>query len=364
MTLVGPVPYAVDMMTHYSFDPLPMHAIKKFGKDWIKPANFVGNGPFTLKEWTPQEKLVVVKNDKYWNKDNVFLKTITFLPIENTMTAYNKYKSGEIDWNTTNCFPPDMLDEVKLRDDYQVYANLATYYLEVNKNDPVLKDVRVRRALIESLDRQELVDKVTKGGQIAARAFVPEMAGYNPVDGPAYDVADAKKLLAEAGYPDGKGFPKMSYIYNTNESHKKIAEWVQQQWKKNLGIDIELENMEWATFLAKRQANDFQIARNGWVGDYQDPSNFLELLITTGGNNDGRYSNAEYDALVSKAATMQPGRERMEVLEKAEDIALNQDAAIIPMYIYVTQNLIDLSKWEGWYCNTQDVHPYVGLKRK
>lgn len=364
VTLVGPVPYAVDMMTHYAFDPLPMHAIKKFGKDWIKPANFVGNGPFTLKEWTPQEKLVVVKNDKYWNKDNVFLKTLTFLPIENSTTAYNKYKSGEIDWNTTGTFPLDMLDEVRLRDDYQVSENLASYYLDLNKNDPVLKDVRVRRALIEALDRQELVDKVTKGGQFAARAFVPKMAGYTPVEGPGYDVADAQKLLAEAGYPDGKGFPKLAYIYNTNEGHKKIAEWVQQQWKKNLGIDIELENMEWATFLAKRQANDFQVARNGWVGDYEDPSNFLELFITTGGNNDGRYSNKQFDELISKAATMQPGSERMKVLAQAEEIMLKDDAAIIPMYTYVTQNLIDLSKWEGWYANTQDVHPYVGLKRK
>ena len=361
--LVGPVPYAVDMMCHYSFGPLPMHAIEKFGNDWIKAEHFVGNGPYVLSEWTPQEKVVVKKNEKYWNKDNVFIDTLTFLPIENTTTAYNKYKAGEIDWNTTNCFPPDMLDEVKLRDDYQVTANLASYYAEFNVNDPVLKDPRVRKALVKALDCQELVDKVTKGGQLATGAFVPEMSGYTPVKGHGFNVAEAKKLLADAGYPDGKGFPRMTYIYNTNEGHKKIAEWVQQQWKANLGINIDLQNMEWKTYLAKRQANDFQIARAGWVGDYQDPSNFLELLLSTSGNNDGSYNNPEFDALIKKASMMPEGEDRMSVLEKAEDIAIMQDCAVIPMYIYVSQNLIDLNKWEGWYSNTQDLHPYVGLKK-
>ncbi len=364
VTLVGPVPYAVDMMTHYSFDVLPMHTIKKFGKDWIKPENFVGNGPFILESWVPQEKVTVVPNEKYWNKQNVFLSRITFLPIDDMTTAYNKYKNGEIDWNTTNTFPLDMLDEVKLRDDYQVYPNLASYYLAFNLNNKTLKDVRVRKALIESLDTKELVEKVTKGGQIATGAFVPEMAGYTPADGMKFDVAEAKKLLADAGYPDGKGFPKLTYIYNTSDSHKKIAEWAQQQWKTNLGIDMDLQNMEWATFLAKRQANDFEIAREGWIGDYQDPSNFLELLKSDSGNNDGRYNNPDYDALLEKASKMPAGAERMQVLRDAETMAVDRDASIIPMYIYVTQNLIDLNKWEGWYSNTLDLHPYTGLKAK
>ena len=279
-------------------------------------------------------------------------------------TAYNKYKNGEVDWNATDTFPFDMLNEVKLRDDYQVYPNLASYYLEFNLNNKTLKDVRVRKALTESLDTKELVEKVTQGGQLATGAFVPQMAGYTPADGVKFDVVDAKKLLAEAGYPDGKGFPKLTYIYNTSEQHKKIAEWTQQQWKKNLGIDMDLQNMEWATFLAKRQANDFEIARDGWIGDYQDPSNFLELLKSDSGNNDGRYNNPDYDALLEKASKMPAGTERMQVLRDAETMMLDRDAAVIPMYIYVTQNLIDLDKWEGWYPNTLDLHPYTGLKLK
>ena len=156
----------------------------------------------------------------------------------------------------------------------------------------------------------------------------------------------------------------MTVIYNTNEGHKKIAEYVQQAWKKNLGINVELANLEWATFLDERQSGNFQIGRAGWVGDYQDPSNFLELFLTGGGNNDGNYSNPEFDALMAKAASMPAGAERFEVLRQAEEILITQDQAVIPFYIYVTQNMIDLEKWDGWYTNTLDIHPYVGIKRK
>jgi oligopeptide transport system substrate-binding protein len=364
VSLVGPVPYAVDMMAHYSFTALPLHAIKKFGADWTKPANFVGNGPFVLESWVPQEKITVVPNKSYWNKENVFISRITFLPIENAATGYNKYKNGEIDWVTSTVVPLDMLDEIKLRDDYHSAPYLGSYYYILNVNDPVLKDVRIRKALAMSIDRKELVDKVTKGGELATGAFVPQMAGYTPAGGVQFDVAQAKKLLADAGYPDGKGFPKMTVIYNTSDTHKKIAEWAQQQWKANLGIDVELQNLEWATFLDKRHANDFQIARAGWIGDYQDPSNFLEILKSDSGNNDGRYNSPEYDADLIKAATMPDGPDRMQVLNNAEDIMLNKDMAVIPFYIYVAQNLIDLNKWDGWYGNTLDLHSYVGMKLK
>ncbi len=360
--LVGPVAYAVDMMGHYAFACLPMHAMEKYGADWIKPGNFVGNGPFVLESWVPQEKVTVVPNDKYWNKENVFLSRITFLAIENDTTAYQKYKNGEMDWSTG--IPLEMIDEVKLRDDFQTAPQLSSYYYYLNMNDPVLKDVRVRKALTMAIDRQELVDKVTRGGQIAADGYCPPMPGYTPAKGNHYDVAAAQKLLAEAGYPNGQGFPKMTIIYNTNEAHKKIAEYVQQIWKKNLGIDVVLENLEWATFLDERQSNNFAIARAGWVGDYQDPSNFLELFLTESGNNDGRYANPEFDAAMAKAASMPAGQARLDVLMEAEEMLVTRDQAIIPFYFYVSQNLIDLDKWDGWYMNTQDIHPYVGLKLK
>ena len=362
VTLVGPVPYAISMMAHYSFAPLPLHAMEKFGNDWTKPGNFVGNGPFVLSEWLPQDHISVVPNDKYWNKANVFLSKVTFLTIENETTGYNKYKNGELDWDTT--VPLEMLDEIKLTNDYHVSPQISSYYYELNFNNPILADVRVRKALAKSINTQELVDKVTKGGQIPATSFCPPMSGFTPATGNAYDVETAKALLAEAGYPNGAGFPKMTVIYNTNEGHKKIAEYVQQEWKKNLGIDVELSNMEWGTFLEERQHNNFEIARAGWVGDYMDPSNFLELLLSTSGNNDGRYNNPKYDELIKKAATMPAGAERMQVLHDAEELMMTEEQALIPFYYYVSQNMIDLDKWDGWYTNPLDVHPWVGIKPK
>lgn len=362
VTLVGPVPYAVDMMAHYSFAVLPMHAIQKYGEDWIKPKNFVGNGPFVLETWVPQDKITMVPNKKYWNAKNVFLKRLIALPIENTNTSHQKYKSGELDWDTT--IPTELIDEIKLRDDFHASPAVTSYFYYINLNDPVLKDVRVRKALSMSVDRTELVEKVLRGGQVPTFAVVPPFSGYTPAKGTGYDVAAAKKLLAEAGYPNGEGFPVKTVIYNTNEAHKKIAEWVQQQWKKNLNINVIIENLEWKTFIDTRQKNDFDIGRAGWQADYQDASNFLELFLTGAGNNDGRYENPEYDALLKKAATMPAGPERQKVLHDAEEIVITQDQAVLPFYLYVSQNMIDLNKWDGWYENAMDVHPWVGVKPK
>ncbi|GAB1454712.1 MAG: peptide ABC transporter substrate-binding protein [Spirochaetia bacterium] len=361
--LLGPMPYAVDMMSHYSFAILPMHVINAKGDDWIKVENFVGNGPFTLESWKPQESLSVVPNAKYWDPKNVHLSRVTFLPIDDNLTAYNKFKAGEIDW--AHGIPLDLIDEIKLRPDYQVAPQVATYYYVFNMTRAPFTDLRVRRALTMGLNMQELVDKVTKGGQLATTSMVPTMAGYTPAKGPMFNVEEARKLLAEAGYPDGKGFPKTPIIYNTSDGHKKIAEWVQENWKKNLGIEVTLVNQEWKTFLDTRSnAHDFDIARAGWVGDYLDPNTFLDMFIIGSGNNDGLYANPEYDALVKKAATMKAGPERMAVLQQAESFLITKDQAVIPFYHYVEQDMIDINKWDGWFANPLGTHPWKGIKLK
>ena len=314
-----------------------------------------------LEAWTPQEKVTVVPNEKYWNKANVHLSRITFLPIEDSNTAFEKYKAGEIDWNTG--IPVPRIDEVKLLPDYQVAPQLSTYYYIFNVKRGPLQDARVRKALTMALDRQELVEKVTKGGQLATRSIVPPMAGYTPGEGAGYDPEQAKKLLAEAGYPDGKGFPSLTVIYNTLEGHKLIAEYVQASWKRNLGVDIKIQNYEWKTFLDMRNQHEFDISRAGWVGDYQDPNTFLEIFLTNSGLNDGQYSNPKYDELVRKAANMKGGAERFQVLHDAEAVFLEEDQGILPMYSYVSQNLIDTTKWEGWYVNPQNINPYVGIRK-
>ncbi|OHE67551.1 MAG: ABC transporter substrate-binding protein, partial [Treponema sp. GWA1_62_8] len=314
--LLGPAAYFVDMTAHYSFAPLPMHAIEKFGDDWIKPENFVGNGPFSLKEWKPQDYIFVVKNPKYWDAKNVKLSSIKLLAVTDEKTSYNMFTKGELDWDTST--PTDIIDEVKLRPDFNVNPQIATYYYCFNNKRAPFDNVLVRRALSAAVDKKGLVEKVTKAGQLPTDAFTPPMAGFTPQNGVGFDVAKAKAYLAQAGYPDGKGFPSFTIKYNTNEGHKKIAEYIQEQWKTNLGLDCNLQNEEWKTFLDTRSnTHDFSVARHGWVGDYADPSNFLELFLAGGGNNDGQYENPKFDTLIKKAATLPNGTERSKALMDA-----------------------------------------------
>jgi oligopeptide transport system substrate-binding protein len=362
VTLVGNVPYALDMFAHQSFSPVPLHVVQKYGSDWIKKENFVGNGPFTLQEWILNDRLVLVPNDRYWNKANVFLTKITFLPTDDTNTIYQAFRNGEVDWHTNP--PVALIDQLKLDKDFQVDTQLGSYFYYVNMNHPILKDVRIRKALSMSFDRQELVDKVSKAGQLPAFSFVPPIGDYKPVAGTGYDVAAAKRLLAEAGYPNGQGLPSFTIIYNTLDLHKVIAEYLQQVWKNNLGVNVTLQNLEWATFLEQRKTSRMELGRAGWIADYADPQNFLDLIITDGGNNDGHYSDPEYDRLIRLASSLPDGAERNRAMSQAEEIAVTRDQVVIPIFYYVSQNLINLDKWEGWYTNPQDVHPWTGIKRK
>jgi oligopeptide transport system substrate-binding protein len=351
------------MLSHYAFSPLPMHVIQKFGKDWVKPGNIVGNGPFVLKEHIPNSRVVVVPNDKYWNKNNVHLTQITFIPNDDRNTTYQAFRNGEIDWSTD--IPVALIDELRLRKDFHVSTQVGTYYMYINNRDhAALRDVRVRKALSMGFDRQELCDKVLKTGVVPAYAISPPMNDYKPAEGAKFNVAEAKRLLAEAGFPEGRGLPTFQIMYNTAEQHKLVCEYLQEAWRKNLGINVTLENLEWATYLEARKTSRMQIARAGWIADYMDPQNFLDLVISTGGNNDGHYSNAEYDRLIRQAAAMPDGAARNAIMRQAEDIAITQDQCMIPIYYYVSFNLIDLNKWEGWYTNPLNNQPYVGIKRK
>jgi len=363
VTLTGPVSYVPDVMAHYAFSPLPMHAIQKNGSAWTRPGNIVCNGPFILSEWVPNSHITGIPNDKYWDKANVHLTKITFLPVDDTNTAYQQFNNGETDWSTS--VPLALIDQVKLRKEYQVSPQLGTYYYYINLRDhAALRDARVRKALSMAFNRDELINNVVKGGQIPAYSFSPPMGDYKPSMGPGFNVTEAKRLLAEAGFPDGRGFPTFSILYNTNDSHRIIAEYIQQAWRNNLGINVTLRNSEWATYLEERHTPTMEICRAGWIADYMDPGNFLEIIITESENNAGHYSNPEYDRLVRQAAAMQNGPERYRILNQAEEIAIVRDQAIMPIYYYVSQNMIDLDKWDGWYQNALDTHPYVGIKRK
>ncbi len=361
-TLTGPAPYAIDMFAHSAFGPVPKQAIDKFGTEWTKAGNIVTNGAYTLKDWKAQEYVMLEKNPKYWDAKNVKIQTIKMLSSDQDTTNYNMYKNGELDWMYG--IAVSKIDEIKLRADYQTSAQVGTYYYCFNVTRAPVSDVRVRKALAAAIDKTTLVDKVTKGGQIPTDSWVPQMAGYVPQKGIGYNVEEAKKLLSDAGFPNGKGFPVLTIVYNTNEGHKAIAEYIQQQWKTNLGINVTLQNMEFKTFVDLRsKSHDFTVCRHGWIGDYLDPNTMLDLFITGGGNNDGLYTNPEFDSLITKAKTSS-GADRMAILQQAETLLITKDQAIIPIYHYANQDLIDTTKWGGWYNTPLGFHPWKFLYLK
>ncbi len=366
MDLIGPIPYAVDALSHYSFAIVPEHTIEAYGDKWTAPENVVSNGPFVLEERVPQSYLSFVPNDKYWDKDAVKLDKVVILSSDDENTNYNMFTNGEIDWITN--VPTDKLSSAEMKDSYQANAQLATYYYIFQTEVPPLDNVLVRKAIQYAIDREALVEGVTKAGQIPAWGIVPPMAGYDALEFP-FDSQDeatemAQEFLAEAGYPNGVGFPKLTVLYNTSEGHKQIAEYVQQQLKDKLGIDVELANEEWGTFLDNRSSGNFEIARAGWVGDYQDPNTFLDMFMTGAAMNGGKYANDVYDDLLREAATISDPVDRLGVLRTAEDIMVNEDASIIPFYYYITINMIDTNKWGGWYQNTMDTHPVKDIYLK
>ncbi len=355
MELVGPLPYVEGALPHYSFAVVPIHAIEKFGTEWTNPENFVGNGPFILETWSPQEQITVVPNPKYWDRNAVQLGKVVYIALDDNNTGYNMYINGEVDWMPT--VPLDQLESAQKRPDYHCTPQLSTYYYIFQNKVKPFNDPRVRKALSMAVDRTALVTQVTRAGQVPAFSIVPPMTGYDAIPGNGYDVATAKKLLAEAGYPDGKNFPVLRILYNTADGHKKIAEFIQQQWAENLGIKCELWNQEWKTYLVTQREHDFQVSRAGWVGDYQDPNTFLDMFVTGSAMNHGLYESATYDGLIAKAATMMPGADRMATLRQAEELFITQDASIMPLYFYTTNNMIDTNKWGGFYFNVMDYHP-------
>jgi len=353
--LAGSMPYAVDMMTHPVFSPLPMHVIARNGNEWSAPGVIVSNGPFILREWKPGESLTVARNPAYWDAGTVALDAIVYLPIEDALEAYRRYDAGSLDWS--HGISTDILDEVRKRPDYQVVPQFANYYLVFNVTRKPFDDVRVRKALAMALDRRELVDQVNHWGHIPTYALVPPMAGYTPAQGNAFDVQEARALLAEAGYPSGDGFPVVSFIYNTSPNHKKVCEWIQESWLRILGIETSLIDTEWTSFLRTRSdRHDFFVARAGWIGDYFDPVTFLDMFVTGCGNNDGLYHNPLYDAYLADAALMPDSPARMEALRMAEELLVSRDQAVIPLYYYAEQDLIDTSVWRGWYPNPLGAH--------
>lgn len=348
--LNAPTPYFLNITAFPTLFPVREDIIKEHGDKWTRnPDTYIGNGPFKMTEWKSKDHMRFVKNDNYWNADQVKIDGVyeTFIAEASTMLA--SYEADEID--IIDQVPLEELERLKKEsDELHIIPQLGTYYYSFNVTKAPFDDVRVRKAFNLALDKETLTNKVRKSG-IPASAFVPpgvsdadEDKEFRNVGGKFFptkaDPEQAKKLLAEAGYPDGKGFPAVTLIYNTDEGHKKLAEAALEMWKQNLGItNITLSNQEWAVFVNTRQNGDYQLARHGWLGDYTDPMTFIDLFTTGNGNNDTQWSNKEYDELVANARLATSETERMKLLHQGEKMILD-DAIMIPVFHYTENAMI------------------------
>ena len=348
VTLGNPTPYFLQLLDHYSLYPVHQATILQFGDAdergtrWTYEDNLVGNGPFQLSEWKINRRIEVQKNGYYWDVDNVRLNNIIFYPTDNVTTEERMFRAGQL--HITSSIPADKIQTYKDANDLslRIAPYLGTYFFRININTPHLSDKRVRRALGMAIDREKLTKNILKGGQIPAYAITPPgTVGYYADTDLTFDPSAARTLLAEAGYPDGANFPVTEILYNTNEAHRKVAVAIQQMWRENLNLDLELLNQEWKVYLQTESSGNYQISRAGWIGDYVDPNNFLDMFLCDGGNNRTGWCNPEYDNLILEVApTMTSHEERLAIFAKAEKMLLD-DMPILPIYTYTSNYLIN-----------------------
>lgn len=357
-------PYFEEIMAFPATFPVRQDMVEGNEQWTYDPATYIGNGPYKMAEWSHNAYILAEKNENYYDYENLGPDTIRFTLLDDANAMLTAYNSGELDFIEN--FPTDEMANYLASGEITVADYLGTYYVCFNTEDEVFSDPLIREAFSLAIDRNYIVENVSQAGEVPATAYVP--SGVNDAAGPSgddfrtvggdyYSVAaedyeanceKARELLAEAGYPNGEGFPTVEYTYNTDDKHKAIAEALQNMWQEVLGVTVTLSNQDWNVFLESRKQGDYQIARNGWSADYNDPCSFLDMWYTDGGNNDAQYSNPEYDAQIDAAKATSNREERMAAFHAAEDILIEQDSVLAPIYFY-TQPYMLADDIQGMY---------------
>jgi len=410
--LLAPTPYFLELTSFYPLSPIPRWAVEKAaGRNWFLPDRIVSNGPFRLSEWRVGDHIRLERSDTYWGRSDVKLRDMDVLPIENATTALNLYLTGEVDWMPQQSVPQDLAPDLLKRPDFFTGPAFIAYYYRINCTRKPFDDVRVRKALNLAIDRDQITRDVLRLGQLPAAYVVPPgVRGYKPPETAIkFDAEQAQKLLADAGFPDGRGFPKFGILYNTLESHKKVAEVVADQLRRNLHVDVSAYNQEWQSYQQSTRALDYDLSRYAWVGDYEDPNTFLDLWLTNGGNNQTGWGSVVYDRLLTAAGDVeqfvaQPefilahahdaallerlagevrksgdaaqhlksmAALRMALFAEAERILVEDEFPILPVYFYVISDVVK-PEVKGFYTelegsdgsrrpNLRDIHPLRDL---
>jgi len=343
-------PYFLELCAFPTFFPVRQDIVEANPDGWtLDPNTYIGNGPYMLTEWVHDSHMIYKKNPNYWNLAKLGPDSIKFLLMSDDSAIFAAFQNDEIEaW--------------KDKKEFNIEGQLGTYYVSFNTKKAPLDNPLVRKALTLAVDRDYICKQIGQAGQEPAGAYVSigladsdVKKEFRTLGGNYYDpsaaaneanLAEAKKLLADAGYPEGKGLPTIEYLYNIGTGHQLIGEALQNMWKK-IGVNIELVSQEWNTMLNTRKNGEYSIARNGWLADYNDPISFLDMWITGGGNNDAQWSNSEYDALITQVKASSDRAERMKLMHKAEDIIF-EESMLCPIYYYVDIFLKN-EKLEGFY---------------
>lgn len=366
ITLDRPAPYFLSQLNHTAWFPVHLATIEKYGpvdrrgNDWARPGRFVGNGPFTLKQWRTGQSIVVEKSATYWDAAAVKLAAIHFHAIDSLDAEERAFRSGQL--HLTEALPPAKIDSYQRNSPQflRIDPLLGTYFFRLNTTRPPLTDPRIRRALALAIDREAIVKKILRGGQLPAASFTPPgMGGYSPPLLLSSDIDKARGLLVEAGYPGGRGLPKLELIFNTSETHRVIAEAIQEMWRRDLGLEVTITNQELKSTLDSRRAGNYQILRSVWTADYNDPSSFLNIWTAASGNNYTGWVDPDYDALLFAADRTIDPNARADLFTRAETRLL-EAAPLIPVYHYTHVFLIQPSV-RGWHPTVLDHHPYKNV---
>jgi oligopeptide transport system substrate-binding protein len=367
--LVGPTPYLLSLVQHDSWLPVCPTAILKYGSidtrdsKWTRAENYVGNGPFKMKSWHPNDVIEVVRNPFYWDTAHVKLNGINFYSIENSNTQERAFEAGQL--HKTLEVPLDKVPYYRRThpDLIRIDPYEGVYFYRINIARKPLDNPKVRLALNLAVDRDAIVKNLLREDQKPATGYTPPgMGDYQPLKKLTYDPARARQLLAEAGYPNGKSFPKFTIHFNTLEAHRAIAEAIQQMWKEELNIEVALENQEWKVYLDTQNNKNYEVSRSAWIGDFMDPVTFLSMWTTGNGNNNTNWGNPKFDALIEQAARTGDPARRFEILHEAEDLFLTE-LPVVPLYWYTNAYLLQPSV-QNWNPLALDNHNYKFIDLK
>lgn len=352
--LRAPTPFFEELSGFYTYFPVHQKTVETFGDDWTKPENIVCNGPYKLVHWIPQKEVLLEKNSYFWDASNVKIAKAAYLPLDDLHTALKKYLNGESHFNPQ--LPTLEIRGLKDRPDFHSQAEFRTYFITINTARKPFDDIRVRKAFAMAIDKERIVETLGRGDLVADAFVPPGMSGYISPSGLPYDPVAAKALLTEAGFGDPSTFPHFTFLYNTDENHKLLAEQLQNMWKENLGIDIAIQNMEYKSLLKvyEPENHDFGLLR--WIGDYLDPHTFLDMFTSTSDFNHSNWSSETYDSIVTRTSFEERDQaKRFAMLSQAEKIFVDEVPAI-PLYHSTLPFLLD-PRVKGIYGNLTNDHP-------